>query len=98
MTLPPSAGRPATEADRSRLVARLRNQATSAADLGSPMYATLLRGAATDVDLGGPCWRVMSGFADQPDSQALPLRFMAGVHRLVLRRHAPALAMHYPSV
>ena len=98
MTLPPSAGRPATEADRSRLVARLRNQATSAADLGSPMYATLLRGAATAVDLGGPCWRVMSGFADQPDSQALPLRFMAGVHRLVLRRHAPALAMHYPSV
>ncbi|CAN5245015.1 DUF2332 domain-containing protein [soil metagenome] len=85
-------------ADADRLVGRLHDQSRSAALLGSPLYADLLTLAATDVDRRGPCWRAMAPHAHEPDSAALPLRFMAAIHRLVLRRQAPALALHYPSV
>ncbi len=84
--------------DRHRLVGLLRDQAQAAAGLGSPLYADLLGHAADDVAAGGPCWTVLSMYAHQPGSAALPLRFMAAVHRLVLRRQAPALALHYASV
>ncbi len=62
------------------------------------MYAHLLGHIADDVGEGGPCWTVLSDHAHEPDGNALGLRFLAAVHRLVLRRLAPALALHYPSV
>lgn len=62
------------------------------------MYAQLLGMVADDVQEGGACWAVLRHHAHEPDGQAVPLRFMAAVHRLVLRRMAPALALHYPSV
>lgn len=93
---PPDAGRIA--ADHQRLVSRLRSQAESATTLGSPLYAHLLGHVAQDVADHGVCWQVLAHHAHQPDGMALPLRFMAGVHRLVLRRQAPALAQHYASV
>lgn len=88
----------AEEEDRDRLVARLRVQGRTAGQLGSPLYAELLTGAAADVAAGGPCWAVLARFAHEPDSAAVPLRFLAAVHRLVLRRLAPGLALHYRSV
>jgi hypothetical protein len=89
---------PTDEADRGRLVARLRSQGRSAAGLGSPLYAHLLPLVADDVAAGGPCWAVLRTVAREPDAAAVPLRFLAAVHRLVLRRLAPALALHYASV
>jgi hypothetical protein len=83
---------------RRRLLDRLHVQARTSGELGSPLYATLLRHVAADVERGGPCWAVLAPYAAEPDSAAVPLRFMAAVHRLVLRRRAPALALHYPSV
>lgn len=85
-------------ADHQRLVARLRDMVEPARRLGSPLYAMLLARTADDVADGGPCWAVMSDHAAEPDAHALPVRFLAAVHRLVLRRQAPDLAMHYPSV
>lgn len=78
-------------------MARLREQASSCAQLGSPLYEGLLARAAEDVAGGGPTWRVVEGVAGEPDGSAWPLRLMAAVHRLVLERRAPALALHYPS-
>jgi hypothetical protein len=73
----------------------LREQSVRCRRGGSPFYADLLVRAAKDVRRAGPCWRP---FADEPFAVALPLRFMAGVHRVVLVGAAPDLARHYPSV
>lgn len=84
--------------DRARLTARLRSQSVTALQLGSPLYNALLAAAADDVEVGGPAWAVLRHHAHEPDRNALPLRFMAAVHRLVLRRQAAGLAVHYASV
>jgi hypothetical protein len=66
--------------------------------MGSPLYAHLLARAADDVAASGPAWAVLSEHVAAGRADALALRFMAAVHRLVLTRRAPALALHYPSV
>ena len=76
----------------------LQLQATACSVLGSDLYATLLAAAAQDVRDGGPAWTVLRPHATRDTGAALALRFMAAVHRLVLRRQAPALALHFPSV
>lgn len=83
---------------RERLLLRLETQGRTAAQLGSLLYASLFTSIVADVAACGPCWQVLKPYAHEPDSNALSLRFMAAVHRLVLRRQAPALALHYPSV
>lgn len=77
---------------------QLRDQAASCAAMGSPLYAVLLRHAAENVEAGGPCWEVLSHHVAPGRGDALALRFMAAVHRLVLLGQAPMLAAHYPSV
>lgn len=80
------------------VAAHCRMQARSCAELGSPLYAVLLDAVAADVDAGGPAAEVLGDHAGDPGADALALRLMGGVHRLVLDRRAPALAVHYPSV
>lgn len=75
-----------------------RRQARWCTELGSPLSAALLSAAAADVERGGPTWEVLAPHADAPEGHAVPLRLLAAVHRLVLTRRAPALALHYPSV
>ena len=77
---------------------QLREQARSCAAMGSPLYAHLLDAAADDCAAGGPTWTVLRGRAASGRGDALALRLMAAVHRLVLERRAPELALHYPSV
>ena len=90
---------PDTSADDNlRWQARLGAQAHSAWQLGSPLYADLLARVADDLAVQGPCHAVLAPYLHEPNSSALGLRFLAAVHRLVLRRQAPALALHYPSV
>jgi len=86
------------DARRRELARRCRKQARWCTELGSPLYAALLAAAAGDVERGGPVWEVLAVHADAPEGHAVPLRLMAAVHRLVLTRRAPALALHYPSV
>ncbi len=80
------------------LVRRIRDQAEACAELGSPLYHHLLHRVADDVAAGGPALDVLRGHEHDSGPSALALRLMAGVHRLVLERRAPALALTYPSV
>lgn len=80
------------------LVERLRLQADSCREAGSPLTADLLAGAADDVLAGGPTARLLEPLADDPPGSVPPLRLAGALHRLVLERRAPGLALHYPSV
>jgi hypothetical protein len=79
-------------------VERFRLQADACAHLGSPMYASLLRRLADDVEAGGVAAEVLAGHEDDPGPSALGLRLLGSVHRLVLERRAGDLATCYPSV
>ena len=78
--------------------ARFRRQATACAALGSPLYAALLERAADDIDAGGVTAETLEGYEDAPAGAAVALRLTGAVHRLVLARRAPGLALYYPSV
>lgn len=82
---------------RDHVVERLEQQARSCGWIGSPLYERLLGAAAGDARSGGPAWKVLEPYAGDPEGSALALRFMAAVHRLVLRGRAPRLAAFYPS-
>ena len=59
--------------------------------------ALLLRDAA-DAEERGPVFELVEPFdADNLRADALALRLMAAVHRLVLTGAAPRLAVHYPT-
>src|SRR5262245_28914306 len=83
---------------RERAAFLLRDQASYCAAMGSPLYAHLLEHAAEDAATGGPVFALVEPF-DAPNlrADALALRLMAAVHRLVLSGAAPRLAAHYPT-
>jgi hypothetical protein len=89
----PEAGAPVEH----RLAWLLRVQSAACAAMGSPLYAHLLDQAAANADGGGSIARLLGGHVGDGRSDALALRFLAAVHRLVLTGRAPALARHYPS-
>lgn len=89
----PDVDAPAT----TRLAWLLAAQANACEVMGSPLYAELLRSAARDAEAGGPVAGLLAGQVTGGRSDALALRLMAAVHRLVLSGRAPALAAHYPS-
>ena len=80
------------------IVDRLRMQADSCRLAGSPLTADLLAGAADDVLAGGPAAELLGPLEHDPPGSVPALRFTGALHRLVLERRAPALAVHYPSV
>ncbi len=77
---------------------RLRRQSTACSELGSPLYAALLTRAAVDYELGGVVAGVLEDYEESLPGAAVALRMTGAVHRIVLDRRAPALAVHYPSV
>lgn len=81
-----------------RVVWQLTRQSLSCAVMGSPLSAFLLDRAAVDVLEGGPCASLLLDDVRPGRGDAAALRFLAALHRLVLDRRAPALAVHYPSV
>jgi hypothetical protein len=83
--------------DRTKIARHFRWQAGWCRRIGSPLYGELLERAASDVELGGPCATVLEPHAEDPRGSMLALRFMGGVHRLVLAGRAQELARHYPS-
>ncbi|RZS87226.1 hypothetical protein EV189_2651 [Motilibacter rhizosphaerae] len=76
----------------------LLDQAGACAANGSPMYAALLERAAADCAAGGVVADLLAPWAGAGVGDAVPLRFTGALHRLVLERRAPELALHYPSV
>ncbi|MGH2767840.1 MAG: DUF2332 domain-containing protein, partial [Actinomycetota bacterium] len=82
-----------------RAVAELfREQAGWCGRLGSPLYATLLKYVAENLEAGAAASRVLAGHERDPPRPALPLRLMGAVHRMVLEGRAGDLAHHFPSV
>ncbi|QNE17581.1 DUF2332 domain-containing protein [Kribbella qitaiheensis] len=77
------------------LVEAFQEQVGECEELGSPMYAELLRHIVDDIELGGVSTKVLAGY-DPNFGLALPL--LGAVHRLVLAGEAPELAAFYPSV
>jgi hypothetical protein len=66
--------------------------------MGSPFYAALLERMGADVAAGGPIGRFLAAQLESTYEDAVPLRFLGGVHRLVLAGRAPELAARFPSV
>jgi hypothetical protein len=87
-----------TEDERlARLVRRFTRQAGSAVQRTSPLYEALLRRCVQDLEERGATWLLLQDRADEPAGDAIALRLMAAVHRIVLEGRAPELAAHYPS-
>lgn len=83
---------------RSTVVWQLTRQSMSCAAMGSPLSAFLLSRAAADVLEDGPCAELLLRDVRPGRGDAMALRFLAALHRMVLDRQAPLLALHYPSV
>ncbi|WP_406817064.1 DUF2332 domain-containing protein [Mycobacterium sp. M23085] len=79
------------------LVHTLRSQGRFCASSGSPMYGELFELVARDVEAGGVFATVLSGREDAPSRDAVPLRLLGGLHRLVLDGRAAQLRRYYPS-
>lgn len=80
------------------LDARFRQQAQECRRAGSPLTAALLEGAADDLGRPGPVRDLLAPLGDDPAGSVPSVRLAATLHRLVLERRAPRLALHYPSV
>ncbi|MFF0342049.1 DUF2332 domain-containing protein [Kribbella sp. NPDC004875] len=80
------------------VVTALQRQATACEDLGSPMYAELLRLLVDDYEVGGVTVEVLADYEDRSFGEAVALRLLGAVHGLVLSGTVPELAAFYPSV
>lgn len=72
-------------------------QRDACARAGSALYARILDAIRDDFAAGGPSETLLSPWAANGLADAIPLRLLAGVHRIVLDGRAPELARHYPS-
>lgn len=79
------------------LSAVFREYAGHEAERRSPLMVGLLEGAAADWEADGITRAVLGPHADDAPGSALPLRFAAALHRLVLTGQAAELATHYPT-
>ncbi len=84
--------------DLSRVLDVVAFQAKACADSGSPLYGRVLDAVVADLRAGGVCTELLTGRGADPLGSALALRFLGGVHRIVLEGRAPELAAFYPSV
>lgn len=64
---------------------------------GSALYGSILASMASDIETGGICGEILAPWSTNALADAIPLRFLASVHRIVLDDRAPALAAYYPS-
>ncbi|MET7282946.1 DUF2332 domain-containing protein [Kribbella sp. NPDC005582] len=80
------------------VVAGLQRQAVECEELGSPMYAELLRRIVDDYELGGASTGVLGSYEGHQFEESIALPLLGAVHRLVLSGEAPELASFYPSV
>jgi hypothetical protein len=83
--------------NREHLVHTLRSQGRFCAGSGSAMYGELFELVAGDVEAGGVFAAILSGHEDDPSRDAVPLRLLGGLHRLVLDGRAAGLRRWYPS-
>lgn len=75
----------------------IRLQEAACAQAGSHLYARILDAIAGDFETGGVTAGLLEPWSTNALADAIPLRLLAGVHRIVLSGRADALARHYPS-
>jgi hypothetical protein len=80
------------------LVGVIRIYELACNSMGSPFYGELLARMADDVAAGGRVAQFLGGHLDSTYEEAVPLRLLGGIHRLVLAGSAPELAARFPSV
>ena len=85
------------EAELAGLLQAIELQRLACAQHGSAVYDDVLAAVADDVRRRGPCAAVLAPWARAPYADAIVLRFLAAVHRLVLEGRVPALAEQLPS-
>lgn len=76
----------------------LQAQATACSIAGSKMYERLFLDVAADYADNGRTYALLAGRSPRPVHDAIPLRFAAALHRIVLAGKDSRLARHYPSV
>lgn len=79
------------------LLHMLRSQGRFCAESGSTMYGELFELVASDVESGGVFASILAGHEDDPSGQAVPLRLLGGLHRMVLDGRVAQLRRWYPS-
>lgn len=79
------------------LVHTLRSQGWFCGASGSSMYDELFERVAHDVEAGGVFATILAGREEAPSRDAVPLRLLGGLHRMVLDDRAPTLRRWYPS-
>lgn len=62
------------------------------------LYGVLLEHLADDLDAGGPTAEICVNHLGAPRGEAISLRLLAGIFRIVLRGEAPELAQFYASL
>ena len=87
----PDALEPGVEQPRAQLTWQFVRQARACEVAGSPLYAMILRAAAQDLQAGGLTWELTREHVAPGRGNAIALRLMAALHRLVLTDQAPAL-------
>ncbi|MDT5223831.1 MAG: hypothetical protein QOG19_1238 [Mycobacterium sp.] len=83
--------------DIAHLLHTLRAQGRFCARSGSTMYGELLELIAGDVETDGVFANILADRHRAPSGQAVPLRLVGGLHRMVLDGRAPQLRRWYPS-
>ena len=86
-----------TDAREPTMLEALVRQAASCRAQGSTLYGRLLDGLADDYRRGGIVHELLAARPERPVHDAVTLRLLGAVHRLVLAGEAPALDTHYPS-
>ena len=86
-----------TDGLQTKMAEQFRFQSVGCADIGSTVYADLCVVCADDIERSGPVWSAIADHAHLRFGLALPLRFLAAIHRLALNGDVPHLAAHYMS-
>lgn len=95
---PRSASGPGIERRRDLpMVDVVRLQQAGCEQAGSALYGRILAAMADDVAAGGTCAEILAPWAANALADAIPLRFLASVHRMALDGRAPELAAFFPS-
>jgi hypothetical protein len=84
-------------ANTEHLLHTLRSQGRFCGASGSAMYDELFELVARDVEAAGIFAAILAGQEDVPAREAVPLRLLGGLHRLVLDGRAAVLRRWYPS-
>lgn len=79
------------------LASALQRQADACAALGSKQYADLVAALRVDAEQGGLTDELLAHRPEDPLRDALVLRLLGAVHRIVLSGRSPALAARYRS-